>query len=97
MQEIDFHGTYYVVWSVPGRQDLRGIHLGPGAWRGLVERLPHRRYKYSDGTRLRSWHEHEERRFSFKETVRAYFKEIRARSREAGVSEPDGLYIFVWA
>ena len=46
----------YAVWSVPGRPDLRGVHVGgDAAWRGLSAQLPGGRYVSGTGLRLRRY------------------------------------------
>ena len=52
----------YVVWRVPDNSQVEGLWIscGSAAWRSLVKELPHCRYQYSDGTRLKavdSWAE----------------------------------------
>ena len=44
----------YTVWAAPGSSiELRGVHAGPRAWRGVEQHLTGRRYSYARGHRLR--------------------------------------------
>ena len=42
-------GRVYVVWFVPGREDLPGLHFGPGAYTGLCKSFPNERYETGNG------------------------------------------------
>jgi hypothetical protein len=47
---------FYAVWVAPGvDQAVLGVHISTGSlgWYELVQHLPHQRYSYFDGTRLR--------------------------------------------
>ena len=46
---------FYCVWRLPGNQEFRGIHSGPGlaAFNRLLGLLPGGRYEYSSGVRFR--------------------------------------------
>ena len=62
LERVD--GWCYAVWIIPGHPESAGIWTGSGrAWGNIEQLLPHRRYRYSDGTRLRraenataAWH-----------------------------------------
>lgn len=50
-------GPHYVVWVVPGRPDLTGVHSGHSAWANLSRQFPPGGYCYARGYRLRGWNE----------------------------------------
>lgn len=45
-------GRVYVVWVVPGHSGLTGLHAGPNAYAGLVERFPGKKYTTGSGVRF---------------------------------------------
>lgn len=45
---------FYTVWAAPNSlREIRGVHMGPGSWRGIENNLAGRQYSYHRGHRLR--------------------------------------------
>ena len=88
---------FYVVWVIPGREDLQGIHYGNNAWPGIQERLPGRRYSYPNGIRLRSRVAGPTSpRMTWDEVVAAFFREVNDHNARMGWPMVQWFWLFRW-
>ena len=88
---------FYVVWVIPGRPDLQGIHYGGNAWPGLQERFPGRRYSYPEGIRLRSRVAGPTSpRMTWNEAVVAFFREVDGHNTRVGWPMVNWFWLFRW-
>ena len=88
---------FYVVWVIPGRQDLQGIHYGNNAWPGLEERFQGRRNSRRDGVYLQAEVVGERTpRMLWNEAEATFFGEVDRHNTREGWPLVQWCWLFRW-